>query len=140
MLRLTSPSGCLFPYRNLSSGETDLPGIWSALILYWSAVKATFPQAWGKPPSQSRLMHGAGIRSMGRLMDRIMASIDARQTGAQEMVAADLALLAPHCHWTEGHWDGLGLRWNEIQNVPRHIHELSSFLMRTYLHARAAQP
>jgi DGQHR domain-containing protein len=136
---LTSPSGCLFPYRNLSSGETDIAGIWSALILYWSAVKDTFPQAWGKPPSQSRLMHGAGIRSMGRLMDRIMASIDARQAGAMEMVTADLALLAPHCHWTEGHWDGLGLRWNEIQNVPRHIHELSSFLMRTFLQARAAQ-
>jgi hypothetical protein len=31
------------------------------------------------------------------------------------------------------------MRWNEIQNVPRHIHELSSYLMRTYLHARAAQ-
>jgi DGQHR domain-containing protein len=136
---LTSPSGCLFPYRNLSSGETDFTGIWSALVLYWNAVKDTFPKAWGKPPVQSRLMHGAGIRAMGRLMDRIMASIDARQSGAREQVAADLALLAPHCHWTEGQWEGLGLRWNEIQNVPRHIHELSSFLMRTYLQARAAQ-
>jgi hypothetical protein len=84
-------------------------------------------------------MHGAGIRAMGRLMDRIMASIDARQSGAREMVAADLALLAPHCHWTEGQWEGVGLRWNEIQNVPRHIHELSSLLMRTYLHERAGQ-
>jgi hypothetical protein len=54
-------------------------------------------------------------------------------------VQADLALVAPHCHWSEGRWDGLGLRWNEIQNVPRHIHELSSFLMRTYLHERAGQ-
>jgi DGQHR domain-containing protein len=136
---LTSPSGCLFPYRNLSSGETDFTGIWSALVLYWSAVKDTFPNAWGKPPAQSRLMHGAGIRAMGRLMDRIMASLDARQPGAREQVTADLTLLAPHCHWTEGHWDGLGLRWNEIQNVPRHIHELSSFLMRTYLQVRATQ-
>jgi DGQHR domain-containing protein len=135
---LTSPSGCLFPYRNLSSGETDFTGIWSALVLYWTAVKETFPHAWGKPPTQSRLMHGAGIRAMGRLMDRIMASIDARQPGAWEQVTADLALLAPYCHWTQGRWEGLGLRWNEIQNVPRHIHELSSFLMRTYLHARAA--
>jgi DGQHR domain-containing protein len=135
---LTSPSGCLFPYRNLSSGETDFTGIWAALVLYWSAVKDTFPYAWGKPPTQSRLMHGAGIRAMGRLMDRIMASIDARQSGAREQVTADLALLAPYCHWTEGQWEGLGLRWNEIQNVPRHIHELSSFLMRTYLHTRAA--
>ncbi len=137
---LTSPSGCLFPYRNLSSGETDLAGIWQALVLYWAAVKDTFPDAWGKPPAQSRLMHGAGIRAMGRLMDRIMASIDARQPGAADLVAADLALVAPHCRWTNGQWDGLGLRWNEIENVPRHIHELSSFLMRTYLHARAARP
>jgi DGQHR domain-containing protein len=136
---LTSPSGCLFPYRNLSSGETDFTGIWSALVLYWNTVKDTFPEAWGKPPTQSRLMHGAGIRAMGRLMDRIMASIDARQSGAEEQVAADLALLAPYCHWTEGQWEGLGLRWNEIQNVPRHIHELSSFLMRTYLHERAGR-
>ena len=83
-------------------------------------------------------MHGAGIRAMGRLMDRIMASIDARQSGACEQVTADLALLAPYCRWTEGQWEGLGLRWNEIQNVPRHIHELSSFLMRTYMHTRAA--
>ena len=83
---LTSPSGCLFPYRNLSSGETDFTGIWSALVLYWTAVKDTFPQAWGKPPAQSRLMHGAGIRAMGRLMDRIMGSIDARQPGAADQV------------------------------------------------------
>jgi hypothetical protein len=136
---LTSPSGCLFPYRNLSSGETDFTGIWLALVLYWSAVKDTFPDAWGKPPEQSRLMHGAGIRAMGRLMDRIMGSVDARQSGAADLVVADLALLAPHCHWTEGQWDGLGLRWNEIQNVPRHITELSNFLMRTYLQARAGQ-
>jgi hypothetical protein len=76
---------------------------------------------------------------MGRLMDRIMSSVDARQPGTADLVAADLALLAPHCHWTEGQWDGLGLRWNEIQNVSQHTRELSSFLMRTYLQARAAQ-
>lgn len=136
---LKSPAGCLFPYRNLSSGETDFTGIWSALVLYWTAVRETFPEAWGKPPTQSRLMHGAGIRAMGRLMDRIMASIDARQPGAREQVQADLELLAPHCRWTEGRWDGLGMRWNEVQNVPRHIHELSSFLMRTYMYERTVQ-
>lgn len=137
---LTSPSGCLFPYRNLSSGETDSAGMWAALLLYWTAVRDTFPDAWGKPPAKSRLMHGAGIRAMGRLMDRIMASTDARQPGADDQVHADLALLAPHCHWTEGRWEELDMRWNEIQNVPRHIHELSSLLMRTYLQVRATQP
>jgi DGQHR domain-containing protein len=109
---LTSPSGCLFPYRNLSSGETDFAGLWAALLLYWTAVKDTFPEAWGKPPTQSRLMHGAGIRAMGRLMDRVMAATDPTQDDAATQVRAELALLAPHCHWTSGRWEALELRWN----------------------------
>jgi DGQHR domain-containing protein len=136
---LTSPSGCLFPYRNLSSGETDFTGMWAALLLYWTAVRDTFAEAWGKPPTQSRLMHGAGIRAMGRLMDRVMAATDPAAEHAAAEVRAELALLVPHCRWTAGRWDNLDLRWNEIQNVPRHTHELSSFLIRTYLQARAGQ-
>ena len=134
---LKSPSGALFPYRNLSSGETDFAGIWAVLLLYWTAVRDTFPQAWGNPPEKSRLMHGAGIRAMGRFMDRIMGSVHPAQAGAADQVRSDLALLAPYCHWTEGRWDGLGMRWNEIQNVPRHIGELSSYLIRAYLNAQA---
>jgi DGQHR domain-containing protein len=136
---LTSPSGCLFPYRNLSSGETDFTGLWTALLLYWTAVRDTFPEAWGKPPTASRLMHGAGIRAMGRLMDRVMAALDPAAADAADQVRGDLALMTPHCRWTAGRWEALDLRWNEIQNVPRHTRELSSFLIRTYLQARAAQ-
>jgi DGQHR domain-containing protein len=136
---LTSPSGCLFPYRNLSSGETDFTGLWTALLVYWTAVRDTFPEAWGKPPTASRLMHGAGIRAMGRLMDRVMAALDPVAADAADQVRGDLALLIPYCHWTGGRWQELDLRWNEIQNVPRHTHELSNFLIRTYLQARAAQ-
>jgi hypothetical protein len=136
---LTSPSGCLFPYRNLSSGETDFSGLWAALLLYWTAVRDTFPEAWGKPPEQSRLMHGAGIRAVGRLMDRVMAATSPAQEQAEAQVRSELALLAPHCRWTAGRWEALDLRWNEVQNVPRHTHELSSFLIRTYLAARAAE-
>jgi len=136
---LTSSSGCLFPYRNLSNDEAGFTAMWAVLVLFWTAVKETFPLAWGKPPSQSRLMHGAGVRVMGRVMDCIMTPIDTRQPGAGAQVRTELALLAPHCHWTDGTWEGLGLRWNEIHNFPRHIHELSSFLIRTYLQERAAQ-
>jgi DGQHR domain-containing protein len=136
---LTSPAGCLFPYRNLSSGETDFTGLWTALLLYWAAVRDTFPDAWGRPPTASRLMHGAGIRAMGRLMDRVMGALDPGASDAAEQVRGDLALLVPHCHWTAGRWEALDLRWNEVQNVPRHTRELSSFLIRTYLQARAAQ-
>jgi DGQHR domain-containing protein len=136
---LTSPSGCLFPFRNMSSGETDFSGLWQTLVLYWTSVKEAFPDAWGQPPTQSRLMHGAGIRSMGRLMDRIMATVDPHHDQAAAQVRDDLALVAPHCHWTSGMWDGLDARWNEIQNVPRHINELSNYLVRLYVQAKTAQ-
>ncbi len=116
---ISSPSGCLFPYRNLATGETDFDGIWKILVAYWTAVKATFPDAWGKPPSKSRLMHGAGLRSMGRLMDRVMSSVDPHSPHALAHVKHELQTIAPVCHWTSGRWSELGdLQWNEIQNVP----------------------
>jgi DGQHR domain-containing protein len=136
---LTSPSGCLFPFRNMTSGETDFAGIWQVLLIYWGAVQATFPDAWGKSPAQSRLMHGAGIRAVGRLMDRVMATVDPRHKATAGQVLEDLALVSPHCHWTSGNWVGLDMRWNDIQNVPRHINELSSYLIRAYVQAKAAQ-
>lgn len=134
---ITSPSGCLFPYRNMASGETDFEGIWRVLVAYWTAVKQTFPDAWGKPPNKSRLMHGAGLRSMGRLMDRIMSSVDPASPHVLSEVKHELRVVAPVCHWTSGTWEEVGgLNWNEVQNVPRHIRVLSSFLIRTYVQNR----
>lgn len=133
----SSPQGCLFPYRNLATGETDFPGIRSVLFLFWSAVKETFPEAWGRSPKQSRLMHGAGIRAVGKLMDRIMGSFDVRRPRAAALVRRELNLVKPICHWTDGSWEELGgLRWNEIQNVPKHIRALSNLLLRNYLMAK----
>ena len=134
---ISSPSGCLFPYRNMASGETDFEGIWRVLVAYWTAVKQTFPDAWGKPPSKSRLMHGAGLRSMGRLMDRVMSSIDPSSPHALSEVKHELRVISPACRWTSGTWEEMGeLHWNELQNVPRHIRILSSFLIRTYVQKR----
>ena len=69
---------------------------------------------------------------MGKLMDLVMAPVDPAATGAAETVRADLALLAPYCHWTDGQWEELRMTWDEVQNVPRHINELSNYLVRTY--------
>ena len=136
---LSNPSGCLFPYRNLATGETDTEGLARVLLCYWTAVKHVFPEAWGLPPTRSRLMHGCGIRAMGRLMDKVMASHTFSSTDPMFMVEADLELVAPYCHWTSGVWEEMGgLGWNELQNVPRHIRLLSSFLIRTYLRAKSA--
>ena len=130
---LTSPSGCLFPFRNMTSGETDFAGLWRLLLVYWRSVQETFPEAWGRPARESRLMHGAGIRAMGRLMDRIMGSVDPHADDAPDHVLAELKLVAPYCHWTSGTWDGIDKRWDEVQNLPRHTNELSSYLVRVYV-------
>lgn len=137
---IASPTGCLFPHRNIATGETDLDSILQILIVYWSAVKKQFPEAWGRPPAKSRLMHGAGIRAMGRLMDKIMSSIVVSKRGAAKRVEQEVATIAPVCRWTSGEWEQLGdMSWDAIQNVPRHINALSNLLIRAYVHGRSGQ-
>ena len=140
MLEESLSTGCLFEYRNLTSGEIDSDGLWNALVAYWSAVRDTFPDAWGKPAAKSRLMHGAGIQAMGRLMDRILTTVNPSDPDAPTMVRSELARIAPHCHWTSGVWPELGMKWNDIQNLSRHTQQLSSFLIRTYAQSRTPRP
>jgi hypothetical protein len=131
---LTTPSGCLYSYRNLATGETETEEIKHVLFLFWSAVRDTFPEAWGKSAKQSRLMHGAGIRAMGRVMDHVMRGINPKSHNARRLVMDSLAPLIKTCHWTSGRWEELdGLSWNEVQNLPRHIQLLSSVLVRAVL-------
>lgn len=134
---LESPSGVLFPYRNIATGTTDTEGIRDVLITYWTAVRNTFPQAWGLPPTKSRLMGGVGIRAMGRLMERVMAHVDAGAPTAIQDAEAELQVIVASCFWTNGTWPELGLPWDELQNTPRHISALSNYLARAYVTNRA---
>jgi DGQHR domain-containing protein len=136
---LESPSGVLFPYRNMATGSTDTEGIRRVLLTYWCAVRDIFPDAWGKPASKSKLMGGVGIRAMGRLMDRVMVHIDVNKPGAEEATRRELSRIADHCRWTSGTWTELGLPWNELQNVSKHISALSNYLARAYVAARKEQ-
>ena len=136
---LDSPSGVLFPYWNMATGSTDTESILRILITYWSAVRDVFPDAWGKPARRSKLMGGVGIRAMGRLMDRVMAQIDANDPQAPELARREVARIKDACCWTSGTWPEIGLPWNELQNVSRHISSLSNYLARTYLAARKEQ-
>jgi DGQHR domain-containing protein len=131
-------SGILFPYRNVATGETDVAGMVAILSLFWTGVRDVFPQAWGKDPAHSRLMHGAGIRAMGKLMDRVMGAIDPRLPIAANQVVEELLLIAPFCRWTSGAWEEMeAMKWNDIQNTPKHIRMLSNHLIRLYLGARS---
>jgi DGQHR domain-containing protein len=122
------PLGALAPFKAGEGGASDIDGMYRTMLVFWNAVKETFPEAWGKPPTESRLMHSAGIEAMGYLMDRIMS----RAFGASDterQVLDSLARIAPSCAWTQGTWEPVGLRWNEIQNTPRHIRMLADLLI-----------
>lgn len=135
---LTSPSGCLFPYRNMATGEADIEAIWHTVLTYWTAVRNVFPEAWGKPPSQSRLMHSAGLWAMGRLMDRIMPHVSLRTGDPVVAVQDEIELIRPYCRWTSGVWEDLGnLEWNRLENVSRHVRALSNLLVRAYVEERS---
>ena len=71
MLENSLSDGALYRFRDLGSGRGDDDAMMNLLIDFWSAVREIFPDAWDKPPRQSRLMHGVGIVSMGFLMDAI---------------------------------------------------------------------
>ena len=106
---------------------------------FWDGVKRTFPDAWGKLPRLSRLMHGAGVISMGFLMDTIADRHRKQRKLTSKLFQQELEPLRKVCRWTEGYWDfgnGELLKWNELQNVPRHIQMLAGYLLGQYREQR----
>jgi DGQHR domain-containing protein len=134
---ISSALGSLAPYKASGDCPADVDAMYGALVAYWSAVRSVFPDAWGRPPTESRLMHSAGIEAMSLLMDRIMSRA-APGTDLELHASEALRRIAPHCRWTCGRWQDLQRDWNEIQNVGRDIKLLSGHLARLdHMHAFA---
>ena len=128
---LSNPLGALAPFKSIGrEGSSDVAGMYHILTTYWSAVKAVFPDAWGKDPKQSRLMHSAGLMAMGLLMDAIYARLP--PNSEVTTVQRELEKVEPSCRWTKGTWEALGLAWNEVQNTPPHVKKLQDTLVRAY--------
>ena len=120
--------GALALFKNTGKGDTDVESMYKTMCIFWSAVKVVFPQAWGKSPQESRLMHSAGIQAMGILMDRIMPRLYQEKDVKSEVIRT-LERIAPECCWIEGTWQGLDLKWNDIQNISKHIKGLAELLV-----------
>ena len=134
---LSNPLGALAPFKSVGrEGGGDVAGMYRILTTYWSAVKAVFPDAWGKDPKQSRLMHSAGLMAMGLLMDAIYARLP--PNSEVTAVQRELEKVAPSCRWTKGTWETLGLAWNELQNTPPHVKKLQDTLVRAYAASKIA--
>jgi DGQHR domain-containing protein len=128
---LNNPLGALAPYKSSGNEGVDIASMYQLLLLYWGAVKEIFPDAWGKDPRQSRLMHSAGIESMGVLMDRIYAKLSSASNDYKS-IKKEIQRIAHVCKWTSGKWEVMGVEWNEIQNTTRDIKKLQDTLVRAY--------
>jgi DGQHR domain-containing protein len=128
---INSPLGALAPFKAAGDDSLDLKAMYRTLFIFWGAVRSVFSSAWGLPPTKSRLMHSAGIEAMGILMDRMFAR-HAGKPDEAHAIKTDLQRLAPHCCWTSGTWEAMGLEWNEVQNTSKHIRSLADTLVRLY--------
>ncbi len=134
MLENSLSDGVLYWFTG-GRGGPDIESILNILTEYWSAVRSVFSQAWGLPPRRSRLMHGAGIVSMGMLMDTICAGYRSQGFPDRAGFECEIGAVASVCHWTSGYWqlrNGERRKWNEVQNTSRDIQLLSDHLREEY--------
>jgi DGQHR domain-containing protein len=136
MIENSLTDGALYLARFSAADERGL--VESMLIVlktFWSACRETFPEAWGISPRKSRLMHGAGIITMGLVMDAIADRIDPVLGRMQETFSEHLGRLKPHCHWTHGTWvfsAGSTRNWSDVQNTPKDIQMLADHLLTVF--------
>jgi DGQHR domain-containing protein len=135
MLEHSLENGALNWFRDPRTGRGDVEPMLKLLKRFWSVVAEVFPDAWGKKPVHSRLMHGAGIISMGLVMDAIFDRYE--EVPSEQEFRADLEPLAEICCWTrsEGRWAFAPddqRKWNEVQNTPNDIQLLADFLLTQY--------
>ena len=97
---------------------------------FFHAVANVYGPAWaGMTPRFSRLRHGAGIVSMGFVMDHLFS---AEVASNRHQFEPGLRLLAPYTAWTNGQWPLAAFDtrpWNGIQNTPSDIDLLTRYLL-----------
>lgn len=134
MIEQSMAEGALYAFRDGSGGAQAEPAL-RLLKAYWGAVAEVFPGAWGISPRRSRLMHGAGIVSMGLVMDASADRFGQRAVPSQSDFVSDLEPLVEICRWTTGFWEfgpGAQRRWNELQNTSKDIQLLANYLLYQY--------
>jgi hypothetical protein len=122
----------------------------------FNIIKKVWPEAWGKAPTESRLTHGAGLQSMGRVLVHLIdtnyksVSYDLQSDELWKAVEESLKRLESRVKWTtEEALSGTKAQKNvyteEIskrQNTRQDVDALTSFLLKecTFLEKQALKP
>jgi hypothetical protein len=147
--------GVLYNFRDPGTGDGDVKSMCTVVNRFFGAVRELFPEEWEKKPRQSRLVHGVGIVSMGFLMDEIAGSGRRESIPTQDRFREEVALIAPHCHWSSGQWKLPDIdrrkknvsnetrykyvTWNDLQNTSRDLGLLTSHILNLYRQEKAAR-
>jgi DGQHR domain-containing protein len=135
MLENSLLDGVLFRYWDDNAPLENVEKMLNVLKSFWKAVSIVFEDAWGLPPRRSRLMHGAGVVSLGFLMDAISERYKKKIIPTLDCFINDLNFIKGNCCWVDGHWDfgdGIVKKWNEVQNTPKDVQCLANFLLQRY--------
>jgi DGQHR domain-containing protein len=139
LLENSLSDGILYWLRDPVTGTGDPDAMLPVVKEFWWAAAELFPESWGQAPRRSRLMHGAGIVSLGMLMDAI-AEADRREgLPSRTVFVEEMQPLVDVCAWSGGHWEfrnGERRRWNEIQNTSKDITLLADHLLTAYRDGR----
>jgi len=135
MLENSLSDGALYRFRSEDASDASIELMVRIVSDFWAAASQVFSSAWDLPPKKSRLMHGAGIVSLGFVMDAITSRLGPRAAPTRDEFLANLQPLKDVCHWTDGYWEfgpGVQRRWNELQNTTRDVQLLSNYLLAQY--------
>lgn len=116
--------------RNGHSSRPSLNRRFELVSSFFEAVQEIFADDWqGHTAKTSRLLHGAGIISMGYVMDELNI-----RRGASKVrdFKTGLRPLVGRTHWTSGEWHFTDERrpWNALQNTSGDYRRLSHHLVR----------
>ena len=143
MIEHSLTDGVLYPFRHAGTDEVDSESMLRVLKSFWTAVETVFSEAWALPPRRSRLMHGAGVVTLGFLMDDIADSIEGASSPTIEEFQEELSRIELDCHWTRGEWRFASddIRpWNGVQNTSKDVRLLTDHLLGAYREAIGRLP
>jgi hypothetical protein len=127
------------------AGDADLLPLVKRLESWWGAVSDVWPRAWDSKPRNSRLLHGAGIRALGVLMEWVHCKIGIGDDSAlvsRGRYGDELRLIKTCCSWQDGYWNWGGgaerVAWNQVQNNSAHIVQLAEHLIELYERERVS--
>ena len=139
MLRILESSlsdGVLWEIAQIEEeGDQAVARMCEVLAAFWGAVREVWEDIWELKPRKSRLLHGAGVVTLGYLMEDMIVRYRGEGWPPQAFFVEHLELIKDDCHWTEGWWDfgkGQRRRWDEIQNVNREVMLLMNHMTRVY--------